>query len=182
MKKLIILVSLLLISLSLIGCSITSNAKTPVETYLINYQNLSPSVISDMEEVIKSEDLTIDEAEIYRSILEKQYSDLKYEIISEEYHGNDAEVKVKINVYDLYKATKEASAYLTTNVDKFYDDNHEYDSHKYLAYKLNKMKNTTDRVDYEITFNVVKENKTWKLKEITSDDLEKIHGIYNYEE
>ena len=44
------------------------------------------------------------------------------------------------------------------------------------------MKNVTDTVEYDITFNVTKDdNDNYKVSDVSQSDLEKIHGIYNYE-
>ena len=43
------------------------------------------------------------------------------------------------------------------------------------------MNSTSERVENTIDFNLVRENDEWVLNEITSSDLEKIHGVYNYE-
>lgn len=178
MKKIIMLISILFL---LAGCTIGSNtAKSAIDDYLNGYRNLSTEVLTDMEKVIENENLTDDQKDVYREILKKQYRDLKYEIISEAYDGDNAVVSTKITVYDYYKAQKEAADYLKNNINEFYT-NGTYDNKKYMDYKLNKMKNTTDTVDYTIDFNVVREADLWKLKEISSTDLAKIHGIYNYE-
>ncbi len=178
MKK-ILLISFLLIFLT--GCNFGNTAKTPVEDYLNSYKNLNSEVLLDMEKVIEGEKLSDNQKKVYRDILKKQYQDLKYEIIDENYDGDEAVVRVKITVYDFYKIDKSAAEYLQTNVDKFYDQEGKYDNSLYMDYKLDKMKKTTDKVDYTIEFNVVKENKIWKLNTIEENDLEKIHGIYNYE-
>jgi len=52
---------------------------------------------------------------------------------------------------------------------------------KNIDYKLEQMKNTTDTVEYTIDFNVVKEDDDWVVVQPDTDDLEKIHGIYNYD-
>lgn len=172
---------LLLTIILLTACSFgTNTAKMAVEDYLNEYQNLSADVLNDMEKVIENESLTDDQKNIYREILKRQYQNLKYEIISESYDENNAVVTTKINVYDLYKSQKESSEYLKEHINEFYS-NGKYDNNLYLTYKLNKMKNSQDRIDYTIDFNVVLEDNLWKIKEISSNDLEKIHGIYNYE-
>jgi hypothetical protein len=181
-KKMKSKITILLLAIILLtACSIgTNTAKMAVEDYLNEYQNLSADVLNDMEKVIENESLTDDQKNIYREILKRQYQNLKYEIISESYDENNAVVTTKISVYDLYKSQKESSEYLKEHINEFYS-NGKYDNNLYLTYKLNKMKNTQDRIDYTIDFNVVLEDNLWKIKEISSNDLEKIHGIYNYE-
>ena len=45
-------------------------------------------------------------------------------------------------------------------------------------YKINAIKNVTDKASYTINFSLVKDNKKWVLEKITDSDLEKIHGLY----
>ena len=78
--------------------------------------------------------------------------------------------------------TKDLNRNVKNNIDRFNDDSGSYDNSKYLDYKLNRMKNETERVEYVIDYTVEKDGDVWSLNEITSTDLEKIHGIYNYEE
>ncbi len=184
MKKVVSVISILVISLIMVGCScMKTTAKGAVESFLDQYRNLSSSVITDMDEVVDKEtELTEEQKEKYRDVLKKQYSDLKYEIIDESYDGDTAVVESKITVYDLYKVQKEATEYLNDNPNEFNDENGQYDSVKFMDYKLEQMKKNNDTVEYTIKFNLTKdENGNWQVTEISQDDLEKIHGIYNYE-
>ena len=51
----------------------------------------------------------------------------------------------------------------------------------YTKYKLNAMLKASDTVDYEITFYLKKENGDWVIQNLDRVTLEKIHGLYNYE-
>ena len=52
----------------------------------------------------------------------------------------------------------------------------------FMNYKLDKMKKTTDTVEYNIIFNVTKDDKgNYKVTDLSNSDLEKIHGVYNYD-
>ena len=44
------------------------------------------------------------------------------------------------------------------------------------------MNNTQNTIDYEIEFKLIKEQNDWKVSQLSSSDLEKIHGIYNYDD
>lgn len=177
MKK---ICSLILIVLFLAGCG-ENSARGAVEGYLKKYKTLDSEVLVDLEEVVESEDLNEKQKEKYRDILKKQYKDLSYEIVEEEYDNDLDYITVKITVYDLYKAQEDASIYLENNPDEFNKDNGTYDKDKYLDYKLDKMKNTTQRVDYTIVFTVTKENDKYVVEQPTENDLLKIHGVYNYD-
>jgi len=177
MKKIL---SLLLLLLLLTGCG-GNNARNAVDSYLKKYRNLSSEVLVDLENTLIKENLTNDQQEKYRDVLKKQYKDLTYEIMEEEYDNEASYVTVKISVYDLYKAQSDASVYLANNPDEFNDDNGIYYNDKYTDYKLDRMKDMTEKVDYTITFTVTKENDKYVVEQPTEIDLQKIHGIYNYE-
>lgn len=178
MKKiLIVLVSCLL----MVGCSLTEQkASDAVKDYLNQYNNLSDTVITDIATLVDSENLNDDQKKVYEGVLQKQYQDLSYEIVNEEYDGDKAEVEVTITVYDLYKAQNDAATYLANNLEEFNGDNGSYDNEKYMDYKLEQMKKTTDTVEYTIDFNLTKEDDKWRVEQPSTEDLEKIHGIYNY--
>lgn len=178
-KKIFLIVSLLLL---VVGCGcMKKTAKGAVQDYLNQYKNLSANVISDMDDVIDNENLTDTQKEKYRDILKKQYQDLKYDIVSEKYDGDNAMVDVKIKVYDLYKVQKDANDYLTTSGDEF-KENGVFSNDLFMDYKLDKMKKTMDTIEYNITFNVTKDDKgNYKVSDLSNTDLEKIHGVYNYD-
>ncbi len=183
MKKIILCLSLILTSFTLMACSFTrSNASDAVKIFLDQYKNLSSNVLGDLEDVIAKEDFTKDQEEKYRDILKKQYSDLKYEIVKENYDGDTATVETKVTVYDLYKAQEDATNYLNLHQEEFMTDTNILDNNKFLDYKLEQMKKMNDTVEYTINFKTIKDDKgKWQVQELTNSDLEKIHGIYNYD-
>jgi len=178
MKKILSL--LLIILLLTTGCG-GNNARGAVENYLKKYRNLSSEVLVDLENVINKENLTKKQQEKYREVLKKQYKDLTYEIINEEFENDVTYVTAKIEVYDLYTAQSDASLYLANNKNEFNDESGIYDVNKFIDYKLDKMKNTTSRIEYKITFTVTKEDDEYVVSQPTEIDLQKIHGIYNFE-
>ena len=178
MKKKIGLL-LILIMLFVSGCS--SSATDSVKKYLDNYKNLSPNVLADMKEVIAKENLNEENEKKYEDILKKQYTDLTYEIENEEYNGDEATISVKITVYNLYKSQKDSLTYLAENENEFKDSDGKYDANKFITYKLDKMKETNERVSYTIDFYVVNTSDGWTVSSLSNSDLEKIHGIYDYE-
>ena len=177
MKKVIIAIIVLF---SLTGCG-GNTAKSAVENYLMKYKNLDSEVLVDLENVVERENLGNEQSDKYRDILKKQYKDLSYKILEEEYDNDVSYVTVEVSVYDLYQAQSDASLYLSNNPEVFYNEKNEYDVNKYIDYKLDKMKDTTDKVEYTIVFTVTKENDKYVVEQPTDNDLEKIHGIYNYE-
>ena len=174
------IVGLIIVSLFLFGCS-DMKAKNAVSDYLNQYNNLTEEVLDDLEKTVTGEDLTEEQVLKYKDIIKKQYQDLRYEIIDEKYNGDQAIITAKISVYDLYKAEKDASKYMNENTEEFYDKNNSYSNKKYIDYKLDQMKKEIERVTYTIDFNVTKKDGAWVVEQPSRTDLEKIHGIYNYE-
>lgn len=177
MKKIIYLIITALICF---GCA-NNTARSTVDNYMKKYKTLDSEVLVDLENTIKNENLTNEQENKYRDILKKQYKDLTFNILEEEYDDEVSYVTVKIEVYNLYKVQSDSLIYLENNPQEFYDNNNNYDINKYIDYKLDKMKNTTERVNYIITFTVTKEDNKYVIENLTNDDLKKIHGIYNYE-
>lgn len=184
MKKILQIVLVMVLGVALAGCScMQKTAKTRVEEFLDQYRNLSANVLGDLDEVVDNEtNLSEEQKEKYRDVLKKQYSDLKYEIVDEKYDGDTAVVEAKITVYDLYKAQKDASLYLEEHRDEFNDESGTYNSSKFMDYRLEQMNDMNDTVEYTISFNLTKDDSgNWQINELSQDDLEKIHGIYNYD-
>lgn len=179
MKTKFKIIACFLLMMMCTGCGDT--AKKAVEKHLTMYKNLDSSVLSDMNSIIEKENLSEENKAKYEEIFKKQYSDLTYEIENEEYNGDEATITVKVKVYDLYKAQKEVTNYLINNPEEFNDEDNKYDSEKFIKYKLEKMKNTMDTTEYTIDFYVVKSSKGWTISPLSNSDLEKIHGIYDYE-
>ena len=175
MKKVIVIVIVLLIS----GCSSNIMAKDVVKDYLDGYINLSKDVKNSLDKTIKeNKEFNDINKDMYKKILLKQYKDLKYVILNEEYDGDKALITVNINVYDLNKAEENAEDYLSTNLKEFYDDKNKFDNQKYIDFKLNLMYEASERIDYTVVFFLNRVNKKWVLEQPTDEDLEKIHGIY----
>lgn len=179
MKKiLVMLISLVMV----VGCSCSNDkAADAVEEYLNEYKGLSNNVLEDIDELVSNENLTDKGSEIYKEVLKRQYRDLIYTIENEDYDGDTAMVTVKITVYDLYKAQKNASIYLNSHQDEFLTDG-EYDNDLYMDYKLEEMRDMNDTISYNIVFNVTKTDGKWVVEQPSEEVLEKIHGVYNYDE
>ena len=179
MKKiLVMLISLVMV----VGCSCSNDkAADAVEEYLNEYKGLSNNVLEDIDELVSNEYLTDKGKETYKEVLKRQYRDLIYTIENEDYDGDTAMVTVKITVYDLYKAQKNASIYLNSHQDEFLTDG-EYDNDLYMDYKLEEMRDMNDTISYNIVFNVTKTDGKWVVEQPSEEVLEKIHGVYNYDE
>ncbi len=178
MKKL----ALFLISLiAVVGCACTmTKASDAVKEYLGKYNNQDPEILVELDSLVKEEEFTDEQSESYKEVMKKQYTDLKYEIVDETYNGDEATVTTKITVYDLYKAQKNAEEYKNEHEEEFTDEDKKYDVKKFLDYKIKEMKKSDERTEYTIDFKVVKKDGKWTIDNISTEDLEKIHGIYNY--
>ena len=178
MKK--VIVFLLVLSLSVgCACSITK-ASDAVKEYISKYNNEDEEILVELENVINNEDLNDTQKEKYKEVMLKQYKDINYKIVSETYNKDEAIVSTKITVYDLYSIQQEAEEYKNSHKEEFIDEDGNYDKDKFLEYKLDRMKKNTKTIDYTIDFKVKKKDGTWKLENVSTEDLEKIHGIYNY--
>ena len=166
MKKIGILIAIVIL---LSGCG-KKTARDEVINFLEQYQKLSANVIGELEKNIIEEDEWSDkQKDKYRLVIKRQYKDLEYEIVNERYNDNLSFIEVKITVYDYYKINQD---------DEYYNMDSEL---SYLDYKLDKMQNTTDRISYNIIFNVEKdEDGNYNIIDLSNTDIEKIHGIYNY--
>lgn len=178
MKKIV----LFLITLCMVvGCACTKDkASDAVKEYLNKYNNQHEKVLAELDNVIKDEEFDEDTSEKYKNVMTKQYKDLSYKIVEENYNGEEATVKTKITVYDLYSAQKEAEEYKNNHKNEFMDVDGNYEAKKFLNYKLDQMKKTTKTVEYTIDFKVLKKDGKWVLDTVSTEMLEKIHGIYNY--
>ena len=178
MKKIIIFV----ITFSfLIGCESLNNSPTrKVEEFLNRYQLLDDKLLSELDYSIESNELNEEEKNIYRDIMKRQYRDLTYIIKNEEIDGDNASVKVEIEVYDFNKSIIEASDYFITNQEEFLDESGVVSKTKYIDYKLSLMKENNERIKYTLDFTLTKKNDKWIMDDISDIDREKIHGIYSY--
>ena len=179
MKKLIII---LLVITILVGCSMSNTPSAKVEEYLSNYNSLSDSVIIDIENKISHEDLSSDNKGLYNQVLRRLYQNMKYEIKNESIDGNNANVTVKITVYDLFKTEGESLEYLADHSSEFNDETGMFSNDLYNKFRLGEMLKTNNQVDYEIIFKLYKKDNMWYLENPDEDTLLKLNGLYNYQE
>lgn len=179
-----------------------------VEEFLGKYQSMDSEVLAQLDNVISNDSTMSDEQKKeYQALMEKQYQNLSYKIKDEEIDGDKATVDVEIEVYDYATSIAKSREYYNEHTDEFKDDakatidtdddndnnnndaNDEEDSvndndsiveetASYIDYKIKQLKNVTDKVKYELTFNLVKEDGEWKVQDISDVDREKIHGLF----
>lgn len=177
MKKIILIIMSIFL---LPACTLSNTPKSKVEAYLNQYNNLSENVKLDLESKVASENLSDKNKDIYKELLIKQYKNMKYEIKNETINADEATVSAKITVLDYFKAQKESEDYLKENPNEFYDENQIFSDELYNTYKLNRIGEVKDTVDYDISFNLSKVDGQWKLDNLDRTTLEKIHGFYDY--
>lgn len=179
MKKII---KTLIIVFMLTACSMSNTPKSKVEIYLNQFNSLSENVKKDLETSVASENLSDSNKDIYRKVLERQYKNIKYDIKDEQINGDNATVTVQITVYDFYKSNNNVEKYYAEHTDEFTTDNGTtIDLEKYTKYRLDEMLKMDETVDYEIKFNLNKEDGEWVIQNPDRTTLEKIHGLYDYE-
>lgn len=162
------------------GCGIqmASSPTKEVETLLGKYQSSNKTIIEQLDASIANENMTKTQQEDYRELMMKQYNNLTYDIKDEIIDGNNAIVTTEITVYDYGKAIKEVNAYVDANTSDFQDPSGALSSQLYTGYKLTKLKEVTDRIQYTINFNLTKTNDSWTVDQLNETELQKIHGIY----
>ena len=183
MKKIFISTMLLFCSFLLVGCGEEMTPTQAVRDYMESYVTLDDNIVNQLNDYVDdNEELTDENKDTYKEILRTQYSSLTYDILSERIEDNIAYVDVEINVKDLYRIRKETNEYYANNKSEFNDANGVYDVAKFITFQLDKMKAATDTVKYKLELKVVKNDNDWDVTQLSTSDLEKIHGIYNYEE
>ncbi len=178
------------------GCGNSMSTPTnKVEEFLGRYQNMDDRVSVQLDQVLDDEEnMSQEQKDKYRSILEKQYQNLSYKIKNEEINGDNATVDVEIEVLDYATTVSDAKKYYEEHkeeIDEKYknennDDNMISDdiseslekSAAYIEYKLQELENVTDTVNYDITFYLTKNDGEWEIQDLSDVDLKKIHGLY----
>ena len=175
MKKTYILIILSFIFILLIGCDNTLNSPSiAVKEFLSKYQNLDKSVITALDNSInKLDDLSDKDKSTYKDIIIKQYQNLSYKINNEIINNDNATIDVEIEVLDYHTSIKTSKEYYINHYNEFNEDNNSY-----IEYKLKELKKVTNKIKYDITFNLIRNDNIWKLNKVNSEDIKKIHGLY----
>ena len=184
-----VLLSVLLV-LFLVGCGNMSETPTKkVEDFLGKYQSMDSDVMAQLDKVISDDGSMSDkQKKEYRGILEKQYQNLSYKVKDENINGDNATVDVEIEVLDYATAQAKAKKYYEEHKDEFddKDDNSLVEGAEesiekmasFIDYKIKQLQSVTDKTKYDITFNLKKENGKWKVQDLSDEDIQKLHGLY----
>jgi len=178
MKKILLII---LLSFCMVGCS-NNNAVDPVKEYISKFKNHDAAIMSSLDELLEHENLTNEQNDIYKIIMKKQYNDLEYKVVNSTYNGDKAIIELEITVYDYQNSKKKASEHLNNHQEEYYDENGDLYEIKYKNLQLQYMKSERQRIKYTISFHVKYEKKQWILESPDYTVIQKIQGIYNYEE
>ena len=179
MKKKILSLIMIVMLILTTACSMGNTPTSAVERLLSKYNTNDEEILVELDDYINDSDLTNEQSKKYKDVYLKQFKDMKYEIKNEKIDGDNAVVTVQITVYDYYTAEKEANDYLSKNPDEFKTDG-EYDKSLFTDYKLKMFNDVNDTVDYTIDFTLTKIDNKWEVNDLTTEQLEKIHGVYKY--
>ena len=179
MKKILSIFSICLLLLITTACSLGSTPTSAVESLLAKYNNQDEEIVVELDDYVNDSELTDEQNNKYKSVYLRQFKDMKYEIKEEKIDGDDATVTVQITVYDYYTVNKKVADYLQQNPDEFKTDG-EYDESLFTDYKLKELEKVNETVDYTIEFTLSKIDNEWQINDLTTEQLEKIHGVYQY--
>ena len=172
MKKIILLIIMLFIT----GCHKIPEGE--VNSYLNKYKTLDKEIISQINNVIDNNGLSIKNKDKYYELYEKQYKNMNYKFVDKKCSKDICDVIVEIEVYDYSTIQDEVFNYLVNNEDEFINSDGEYDINLYEEYKLNQMLSNLSRVKYTINFHLEKDLFDWQIKSLDNTNLLKIHGLF----
>ena len=98
MKKVFLALFVILLSACTLGAATTPKQK--VSEFLDKYKNENSDIIEDLVNTIKTDIKVADHQESYKTLMTKQYKNMKYEIKDEIIEDNNAVVEAEITVYD----------------------------------------------------------------------------------
>lgn len=160
MRKIIILFIIMLVT----GCS-NNKAYSPVKEYLNKFKNHDTEVTNALEELLRQENLSQEQNEMYKLIMKRQYTDLEYKVVEEYYNGDQAIIYADITVYDYGNSRKEARK---TGLS----------GEEYINEQLKQMEKEKKRIKYTLEFHVYYQDDIWILETPNTEIIEKIHGLY----
>lgn len=185
-KKRILLVSIIFLSLLIIGIIIgfiksRVTATSPIgmtESYFEKIQKEDKSITSKITYPF-SDNLNAYQEQRYKEMVKKQYRNIHYTIL-EEYVGDvDSNITIQVTVIDLKDAYEKANSYVFAHKDKFVNEKGDMDEAEVINYKLEQMEKAKDTVDYSIVINYYKNDANqWVMTDLSSTDLEKISGTF----
>ena len=110
--------------------------------------------------------------------MEKQYDQFAYVIKDVNEENDSATATVELTVLNYRSAVLKAEEELKNNQEKFNDEEGNFSEEKYMEYKIEKMSEVTETTTHTIDLSLTKENGIWKVNQLSSDDISKLHGLY----
>ena len=178
MKKLLVVICAVLL---FTGCSCSIDDTTTeqaVDTFFEKYRAKDDNVITQLIDTIENEDLTDDSKEKYKKLMEKQYDQFAYVIKDVEESEDKATATVELTVLNYRSAVLQAEEDLKNNPEQFNDEEGKFSEKKYMDYKIEKMNEVVDTTTHTIELTLTKEAGMWKVEQLSSDDIAKLHGLY----
>ena len=178
MKKYLTILCVILLS----ACSLMNmnSPKEKVKELLDKYKNQDSVVVDELDDIISNE-YTGEFKDRYKKLILNQYKNMEYKITDEIIDGDTAVVSVDVTVYNYGNMIETANEYLKKHEEEFYMKDQEektVDTDKFLDYKLNLLEETRDRKTYTLEITLTKEDKEWKLDNLSNENISKIHGLY----
>ena len=177
MKKKALLISLLILFLAF-GCGMANTPTAKVEELLKRYNSNADVVKAELGDYLNTLGLDEDNRTSYQNVYLRQYSDLTYEVKEERIDGNNAVVAVQIKVYDYFTAENNINNYISTNQTEFNDEAGVYSAANALKYRIAELGKVKEKIEYTIDFTLTKVNDEWTIDNLSTEQLEKIHGTY----
>lgn len=192
-KRLIVL--LCLFGLLVSGCTKSNSPSKKVEEFLGRYQSMDSEVLTQLDNIVSNDtNMNDEQRKDYQALMEKQYQNLAYKIKKEDIDGDQATVLVEIEVFDYANSILESRNYYNEHRDEFKSDDSFNEDQKdesgeivggaiddigaFVDYKIKQLKDVTDKAKYEITFHLTKKDGDWVVEDISDEDRQKIHGLY----
>ncbi len=178
MKKILVILFAILI---FTGCSCTLNDYKPedaVDSFFEKYRSKDDDIITQLKDTIEGQKLDDTQKEEYENLMYKQYEQLAYVIKDIKEEENEATATIELTVLNYRSAIIKAEEELKNNPEKFNDENGNFSDSKYMAFKIDKMKEVTETTTHTIDLFLTKENGMWKVNQLTNDDIAKLHGLY----
>ena len=163
MKKIFLI---LIIIITLTGCTLGNTPTAKVEDLLTKYQMLDNDIEVDYTTLIGDISLNEEQIKTYNNIIKKQYKNLTYEVKEEEIDGNNAIVTIQIEVKN-YKNT----------INKY--NKQDYETTKYHELVTKSLDTTKEMITYTLDITLTKDNNDiWILDPLTEENKDKLIGIY----
>ena len=163
MKKIFLI---LIIIITLTGCTLGNTPTAKVEDLLTKYQMLDNDIEVDYTTLIGDISLNEEQIKTYNNIIKKQYKNLTYEVKEEEIDGNNAIVTIQIEVKN-YKDT----------INKY--NKQDYETTKYHELVTKSLDTTKEMITYTLDITLTKDNNDiWILDPLTEENKDKLIGIY----